>query len=52
MMAIVERNTVNEVGKDIDQSGYFFERLPYEELIKLYLRSNLHVYLSNSFVLS
>jgi len=31
---------------------HFFGRLPHEELIKLYRRSNLHVYLSAAFVLS
>jgi glycosyltransferase involved in cell wall biosynthesis len=31
---------------------HFIPRLEYEELIKIYLRSNLHVYLSNAFVLS
>jgi glycosyltransferase involved in cell wall biosynthesis len=31
---------------------HFFGRLPHHELIKLYRRSNLHVYLSAAFVLS
>jgi len=31
---------------------HWFSRLPHEELIKLYRRSDLHVYLSNAFVLS
>jgi glycosyltransferase involved in cell wall biosynthesis len=31
---------------------HFFGRIPHQELIKLYRRSDLHVYLSNAFVLS
>jgi len=31
---------------------HFFGRIPHHELIKLYRRSDLHVYLSNAFVLS
>ena len=31
---------------------HWFGRMPHEELIKLYRRSNLHVYLSGAFVLS
>ena len=31
---------------------HFFPRIPHEQLIKLYLRSDLHVYLSSAFVLS
>jgi glycosyltransferase involved in cell wall biosynthesis len=31
---------------------HWFGRIPHEELIKLYRRSNLHVYLSGAFVLS
>lgn len=39
-------------GKLDHQRIHFFGRLPHEELIKLYRRSNLHVYLSAAFVLS
>ena len=31
---------------------HFLGRLPHEQLVKVYRRSNLHVYLSNAFVLS
>jgi len=42
-----------ELGKQIDWSRvHIMGRIPYEELAKLYRRSNLHVYLSNPFVLS
>ncbi|KZR72334.1 D-inositol 3-phosphate glycosyltransferase [Prochlorococcus marinus str. MIT 1313] len=31
---------------------HLFGRIPHEQLVKLYRRSNLHIYLSNAFVLS
>ena len=31
---------------------HFFPRIPHDQLVKLYLRSDLHVYLSSAFVLS
>jgi glycosyltransferase involved in cell wall biosynthesis len=34
------------------QRLHVFGRIPHEQLVKLYRRSNLHVYLSNAFVLS
>jgi glycosyltransferase involved in cell wall biosynthesis len=42
-----------ELERQLDHSRiHWFGRIPHEELIKLYRRSNLHVYLSSAFVLS
>jgi glycosyltransferase involved in cell wall biosynthesis len=42
-----------ELEGQLDHSRiHWFGRIPHEELIKLYRRSNLHVYLSSAFVLS
>lgn len=44
---------IEELRERIDMDRiHFVPRLKYDELVKLYLRSNLHVYLSNEFVLS
>jgi len=44
---------LDELEGQLDLSRiHFFTRLPHDQLIKLYRRSNLHVYLSNAFVLS
>jgi glycosyltransferase involved in cell wall biosynthesis len=44
---------LDEIGAELDHSRiHWFGRIPHEELIKLYRRSNLHVYLSSAFVLS
>ena len=44
---------LEELGERIDRSRvHIFGRMPHDELQKLYRRSNLHVYLSQAFVLS
>ena len=44
---------LEEVGEQIDRKRvHLFGRMPHEQLQKLYRRSDLHVYLSNAFVLS
>jgi len=44
---------IKELENRIDWSRvHILGRIPYEELVKLYRRSDLHVYLSNPFVLS
>lgn len=44
---------LKELGNRLDASRiHWFKHLPHQELIKLYRRSDLHVYLSSSFVLS
>jgi glycosyltransferase involved in cell wall biosynthesis len=44
---------LDELNGQLDHSRiHWFGRIPHEELIKLYRRSNLHVYLSGAFVLS
>jgi len=44
---------LRELGSSLDESRiHWFGRLPHGELIKLYRRSDLHVYLSSAFVLS
>lgn len=44
---------LNELGDQLDHSRiHWFGRMPHDELIKLYRRSNLHLYLSGAFVLS
>ncbi len=44
---------LDELGKELNlQKIHFFGRMPHDQLIKLYRRSNLHIYLSQAFVLS
>lgn len=44
---------LNELKGQFDpQRVHLFGRIPHDQLVKLYRRSNLHVYLSNAFVLS
>ena len=44
---------MEELESELDlERIHFIPRLEHEDLIKIYLRSNLHVYLSNAFVLS
>jgi glycosyltransferase involved in cell wall biosynthesis len=44
---------LEEVGHKLDMDRvHILERIPHEQLLKLYRRSNLHVYLSKAFVLS
>ena len=44
---------LEEVGDQIDQARvHLFDRMPHDQLQKLYRRSDLHVYLSKAFVLS
>ena len=44
---------MEELESELDlERIHFVPRLEHEDLIKIYLRSNLHVYLSNAFVLS
>ena len=44
---------LNELKGQFDpQRVHLFGRMPHDQLVKLYRRSNLHVYLSNAFVLS
>ena len=44
---------LQELGCQLDLSRlHFLGRIPHEQLIKIYRRSNLHVYLSDAFVLS
>lgn len=44
---------LNELKGQFDpQRVHLFGRIPHDQLVKLYRRSNLHVYLSNAFILS